>query len=124
MGIRLEPNGATSFPVPRSPSSTSPEAEATAPKFSPSPPKQQQPLGSSSQAQGASPTIQPQQAPPRPPSPKTLARWALLNQVEREAKERGGSGAKLNFEEFSRRMNTERGRKLAFVGSWIEMASF
>ncbi|KAL2013265.1 hypothetical protein VTN00DRAFT_790 [Thermoascus crustaceus] len=128
MRLRFEPNGLTSFPAPRSPSSSSPEAEATAPKFSPSPPKQiLTPSASASQSQSqpqASPTIQPQQAPPRPPSPQTLSRWALLNQVEREAKERGGSGAKLNFEEFSRRMNTERGRKLAFVGSWIEMASF
>jgi hypothetical protein len=53
-----------------------------------------------------------------------LARWAYLNQVERESKERGGSGARLNFEEFSRRMAADKGRRLAFVASWIEMASF
>ncbi|PKX95644.1 EF hand domain protein [Aspergillus novofumigatus IBT 16806] len=50
--------------------------------------------------------------PTLPPSTLTLTRWAYLNQIEREAKERGGTGAKLNFEE------------LAFVASWIEMASF
>ncbi|ODH47886.1 hypothetical protein GX48_06005 [Paracoccidioides brasiliensis] len=63
-------------------------------------------------------------SPPLPPSPKTLARWSRLNQVEREAKARGGSGAKLNFEEFTMRMQGERGRRLGFVASWIDMTSF
>ncbi|PGH01061.1 hypothetical protein AJ79_08030 [Helicocarpus griseus UAMH5409] len=63
-------------------------------------------------------------SPPLPPSPKTLARWSRLNQVEREAKKRGGSGAKLNFEEFKMRMQGERGRRLGFVASWIDMTSF
>ncbi|PGH32733.1 hypothetical protein GX50_04446 [[Emmonsia] crescens] len=63
-------------------------------------------------------------SPPLPPSPKTLARWSRLNQVEREAKARGGSGAKLNFDEFAMRMQGERGRKLGFVASWIDMTSF
>lgn len=112
--IRLQPNGTTSLPAPSSLHSSSPEAEATAPKPPPSP---MQPL--------PPPTTQPKEpAAPRRPSPKTLSRWAYLNQVEREAKERGGSGAKLNFEEFSRRMAADRGRRLAFVASWIEMASF
>lgn len=61
---------------------------------------------------------------PRQPTPRTLARWVELNRVEREAKERGGRGAKLSFEEFSRRMAADKGRRLAFVASWIEMASF
>ncbi|EEH04095.1 EF hand domain-containing protein [Histoplasma capsulatum G186AR] len=63
-------------------------------------------------------------SPPLPPSPKTLARWSRLNQVEREAKARGGSGAKLNFDEFVMRMQGERGRRLGFVASWIDMTSF
>ncbi|KAJ9242080.1 hypothetical protein DTO169E5_3301 [Paecilomyces variotii] len=117
MRLRLQPNGTPSLPAPRSPASSSAEAEATAPKSSPS---FKQPIHSSH----TSPTIRPRQPPLRTPSPQTLARWALLNQVEREAKERGGSGAKLNFEEFSRKMNADRGRRLGFVSSWIEMASF
>lgn len=116
----LQPNGSTSLPAPRSLDSSSPEAEATAPKFSPTLKSAASP---SRQAQ-VSPTLPPQETqPPRPPSPQTLSRWAFLNQVEREAKERGG-GAKLNFEEFRQRMNTDRGRRLGFVSSWIEMASF
>ncbi|KAL1957593.1 hypothetical protein VTO42DRAFT_5704 [Malbranchea cinnamomea] len=63
-------------------------------------------------------------SPPRPPSPETLARWARLNVVEHEAKVRGGSGAKLNFEEFALLMQGEKGKRLAFVGSWIDMTSF
>jgi hypothetical protein len=113
--LRLSP-GTTSLPAPPSPHS-SPEAEATAPKLPPSP---MQPLPPphhiNDQHHG--------NAAPRRPSPKTLARWAYLDQVEREAKERGGSGARLSFEEFSRRMAADRGRRLAFVASWIEMASF
>lgn len=84
------------------------------------------------------PTIKTPKRPPppsAPPSPKTLARWTRLNVAEREAKERAGnpSGsssnnwigpAKLNFEEFGERMRGDRGRRLGFVGSWVEMASF
>ncbi|KAG2419266.1 hypothetical protein HFD88_004061 [Aspergillus terreus] len=110
--LRLQPNGTTSFPAPPSLAASSPEAEATAPKSSPSP---IQPLPPSASCA----TI-----PERPPSPPTLTRWAYLNQIEREAKERGGTGAKLNFAEFSARMAADRGRRLAFVASWIEMASF
>ncbi|CAG8898071.1 unnamed protein product [Penicillium egyptiacum] len=112
--FRLQP-GTTSLPAPSSPHS-SPEAEATAPKLPPSP---MQPLPPPHRVND-----QPREAPaPRRPSPRTLARWVYLDQVERENKERG-NGAKLNFEEFSRRMAADRGRRLAFVASWIEMASF
>ncbi|KAJ5163122.1 uncharacterized protein N7500_004952 [Penicillium coprophilum] len=112
--LRLQP-GITSLPAPSSPHS-SPEAEATAPKLPPSP---MQPLPPPHRVND-----QPRQAPPpRRPSSRTLARWVYLDQVERENKERG-NGAKLNFEEFSRRMAADRGRRLAFVASWIEMASF
>jgi hypothetical protein len=114
--LRLEPHGTTSLPAPASPHS-SPEAEATAPKLPPSP---MQPLPPPHRVSDQAP----ESAAPRRPSPKTLARWAYLNQIEREAKERGGSGARLSFEEFSRRMAADRGRRLAFVASWIEMASF
>jgi hypothetical protein len=124
--LRFQPDGSTSFPAPSSLDSSSPEAEATAPKFSPT-------LKPSSSATSAthpaqlSPTLPSQRqrngTPPKPPSPNVLSRWAYLNQVEAEAKERGG-GAKLSFEEFRNRMNTDRGRRLGFVGSWIEMASF
>lgn len=61
---------------------------------------------------------------PRRPSYRSLARLAYLTRVERESQERGAPGAKLSFEEFASRMNADRGRRLAFVGSWIEMASF
>jgi hypothetical protein len=114
--LRFEPNGTISLPAPSSPHSSSPEAEATAPKPPPSPmqpfppPKSANPHGDT--------------AGPHKPPQRILARWAYLNQVERESKERGGSGARLNFEEFSRRMAADKGRRLAFVASWIEMASF
>ncbi|KAJ5090977.1 hypothetical protein N7532_009661 [Penicillium argentinense] len=115
--LRLQPNGTPSLPAPPSPHNSSPEAEATAPKLPPSP---MQPLPPPSKP--VSPA-QPSTATCRP-SQRTLARWAYLNQVEREAKERGGNGARLNFEEFQRRMSADKGRRLAFVASWIEMASF
>jgi hypothetical protein len=110
--LRFQADGSTSFPAP-----LSPDAEATAPKFPPSP---QQPLPP---LQG-SPTVRPQRSPPQTPSPQELIRWALLNQAEHEAKERGGGGAKLNFEEFQQKMNADKSRRLGFVGTWIEMASF
>lgn len=120
--LRLQPNGTTTyFPAPPSLPSSSPEAEATAPKQPPSP---IQPLPPAPTASSSTLPLQEAEAPPARPTPRMLSRWAFLNQVEREAKERGGTGAKLNFEEFSRRMAADRGRKLAFVASWIEMASF
>lgn len=115
--LPLQPNGTTSFPAPASLPPSSPEAEATAPKPPTSP---IQPLP---QRRSPSP-FPPHETPLRRPSPQTLFRWAYLNQVENEAKERGGTDAKLNFEEFARRMTADRGRRLAFVASWIEMASF
>ncbi|KAJ5891452.1 uncharacterized protein N7473_007680 [Penicillium subrubescens] len=115
--LRLEPNNTISLPAPSSPHSSSAEAEETAPKPPPSP---MQPLPPPPQS-----TTPPHEAAvPRKPTPRTLARWVELNRVEREAKERGGRGAKLSFEEFSRRMAADKGRRLAFVASWIEMASF
>ncbi|PYH49026.1 EF hand domain protein [Aspergillus saccharolyticus JOP 1030-1] len=115
--LRLDPSGSTSFPAPTSHfHASSPEAEATAPKLSPSPIQPLPPPSSTLPKQRPGSTL--------PPSPVTLSRWAYLNKVEREAKERGGSGAKLNFEEFAQRMAMDRGRTLAFVASWIEMASF
>ncbi|KAL4926613.1 EF hand domain protein [Aspergillus undulatus] len=121
--ILLHPNTLTStFPAPPS-LPPSPEAEATAPKRAPSP---IQPLPApQSPSPNSSPLLKPtRQHPTTPPSAATLSRWAYLNRIEAEAKERGGTGAKLNFEEFSRRMAADRGRRLAFVASWIEMASF
>ncbi|KAJ6095469.1 hypothetical protein N7486_006215 [Penicillium sp. IBT 16267x] len=117
--LRLEPNGTTSLPAPSSPHLSSPEAEETAPKL-PLPPSPMQPLPPPKR----SPTPPRITSTPRRPSSRTLARWAYLNQVEREAKERGGNGGRLNFDEFSRRMAADKGRRLAFVASWIEMASF
>ncbi|RHZ51478.1 EF hand domain protein [Aspergillus thermomutatus] len=115
--LRLQP-GSTAFPAPSSVPASSPDAEATAPKMPPSP---IQPLP---RAASPSSSLPRRHGPTLPPSTLTLSRWAYLNQIEREAKERGGTGAKLNFEEFSRRMAADRGRRLAFVASWIEMASF
>ncbi|KAI9376688.1 major facilitator superfamily-domain-containing protein [Aspergillus egyptiacus] len=112
--LRLHPNSQTTFPAPPSLSPSSPEAEATAPKRAPSP---IQPLPPPS-------PLPKRQGPTTPPPHATLLRWAFLNRVEQEAKQRGGTGAKLNFDEFSRRMAADRGRRLAFVASWIEMASF
>jgi hypothetical protein len=113
--LQLQP-GITSLPAPSSPH-PSPEAETTAPKLPPSP---MQPLPAPHRVEDQAPET----PTPRRPSLRTLARWAYLDQVEREAKERGGNGARLNFEEFSRRMAADRGRRLTFVSSWIEMASF
>ncbi|KAL4743138.1 hypothetical protein BDV11DRAFT_202124 [Aspergillus similis] len=123
--ILLHPNTASStFPAPPSLTPSSPDAEATAPKRTPSP-IQPLPPPSPSRSRSISPILHPKrQGPTTPPPPATLSRWAYLNRVEAEAKERGGTGAKLNFEEFSRRMAADRGRRLAFVASWIEMASF
>ncbi|KAJ5340628.1 Recoverin [Penicillium brevicompactum] len=113
--LRLSPR-TTSLPAPSSPHS-SPEAEATAPKLPPSP---MQPLPPPHRIEDQTHRTTAR----RRPSMKTLARWSFLNHLENETKERGGHGAKLNFEEFSRRMAADRGRRLAFVASWIEMASF
>ncbi|KAJ5130228.1 Recoverin [Penicillium bovifimosum] len=114
--LQLQPD-ISSLP-PTSPHSF-PDAETTAPKLPPSP---MQPLPAPRRVEDqAAETETPA---PRRPSLQTLARWAYLDQVEREAKQRGGNGARLNFEEFSRRMAADRGRRLTFVSSWIELASF
>ncbi|KAF7714830.1 Uncharacterized protein PECH_008004 [Penicillium ucsense] len=113
----LLPESTISLPAPSSPHLSSADAEETAPKLSPSP---MQPLP----PPPASFTPTQESSVPQRPGPRTLARWAYLNRLEREAKERGGSGAKLSFEEFSKRMMNDKGRRLAFVASWIEMASF
>jgi hypothetical protein len=57
------------------------------------------------------------------PSQAQLQRYLLHRRIEAEANERRGGG-KLDFKEFEEVMNGERGRKLQFVGAWIEMASF
>ncbi|KAF3480660.1 EF hand domain-containing protein [Arthroderma uncinatum] len=80
--------------------------------------------GSSLASSSSSPPVKNAVLPSPPPSPKILARWARLNSAEQEAKERGGSGAKLNFEEFAMRMQGERGKRLGFVASWIDMTTF
>ncbi len=65
----------------------------------------------------------------QPASPRQLptkARLQLLARIdenERRDKERGGPG-RLSFEEFEEIMKGEKGRKLGFVGAWIDMASF
>ncbi|KAL4784569.1 hypothetical protein BJX76DRAFT_326947 [Aspergillus varians] len=122
--LLLRPNGtASTFPMPPSLSPSSPDAEATAPKRTPSP-IQPLPPPSPSRSPTSSPFLPKRQGPTIPPPAATLSRWAYLNRVEQEAKARGGTGAKLSFDEFSRRMAADRGRRLAFVASWIEMASF
>ena len=48
---------------------------------------------------------------------------AMMDFIEREDEERGGPG-KISFEEFEEIMHGPRGGKLAFVGAWIQMATF
>ncbi|KAL5338435.1 major facilitator superfamily-domain-containing protein [Aspergillus crustosus] len=121
LNLPTNPITSTTLPAPPilSPTSQLPNPLSTPPKRSPSPSQaqyQNQPLSAS--------PIPARQGPTTPPPQTTLSRWAYLNRVEAEAKERGGTGAKLSFDEFSRRMAADRGRRLAFVASWIEMASF
>ncbi|OKL56463.1 hypothetical protein UA08_08135 [Talaromyces atroroseus] len=116
--LRLRFDGSTTFPAPQSDDSD--QAEATAPKFSPV----LKPSPSSGSPVHRSPELPPlPQQPTSLPSRRQLAYWARLNQVERESIERGG-GAKLNYDEFRRIMNTEEGKKLSFISTYIEMASF
>ncbi|KAL3475154.1 hypothetical protein BJX99DRAFT_230096 [Aspergillus californicus] len=125
--LRLHPNRTTQtiFLPPSLSALPSSTAESTPPKRSPSPSPTRSPIPNPNHS-----TINPtsslpkRKGPTTPPPPATLSRWAYLNRVEAEAKERGGTGAKLSFDEFSRRMAADRGRRLAFVASWIEMASF
>ncbi|KAI9888021.1 MAG: hypothetical protein M1823_000142 [Watsoniomyces obsoletus] len=57
------------------------------------------------------------------PSESRLKRLQFLNEVELEMKKRGGPG-RLNFEEFRDFMKSPAGKRLAFMGTWVEMASF
>lgn len=49
--------------------------------------------------------------------------FAMMDYIEKEDEERGGPG-RINFEEFEEIMTGPRGPRLAFVGSWIHLASF
>jgi len=60
---------------------------------------------------------------PTLPSLTHLQHLATLDSVELENDARGGPG-RLSFDEFEEIMKGEKGRKLGFVGAWIEMASF
>ncbi|EZF35742.1 calsenilin [Trichophyton mentagrophytes] len=91
---------------------------------SPPPNRTRSNSGSSVASSSSAPSVKNAVLPSPPPSPKILSRWAKLNLAEQEAKERGGSGAKLNFEEFAMRMQGERGKRLGFVASWIDMTTF
>ena len=55
--------------------------------------------------------------------PDRLIWYAVLDMIEHEDEERGGPG-RLNFEEFEEIMKGDKGSKLGFLDSWIEMASF
>ncbi|KAI9816058.1 MAG: hypothetical protein M1827_002050 [Pycnora praestabilis] len=59
----------------------------------------------------------------RGPSEHRLAKLSRHERVEKESAERGGAG-RLSFAEFEEIMKGEKGRRLGFVGAWIEMASF
>lgn len=116
--FRLRLDGLTTLPAPH-PEHTN-EAESTAPKLSPI----LKPSPSTGSPIHRSPTLSPQrQQLSDTPSRRQLAYWARLSQVERESIERGG-GAKLDYDEFRRIMNTEQGKKLGFISTYIEMASF
>ena len=47
----------------------------------------------------------------------------MIDYIDTEDRSRGGPG-KLDFVEFQEIMNGEKGRSLAFLGAWIELASF
>lgn len=55
--------------------------------------------------------------------PDRLIWYAVLDMIEHEDEERGGPG-RLNFEEFEEIIKGDKGSKLGFLDSWIEMASF
>ncbi len=57
------------------------------------------------------------------PSAERLERLKLLNKMEMEIKQRGGPG-RLSFEEFRTLIRSPVGKKLSFISSWVEMASF
>ncbi|GAM38525.1 hypothetical protein TCE0_033f09312 [Talaromyces pinophilus] len=122
--LHLRLDNSTMFPVPQLVNSN--QAEATAPKFSPV----LKPTPSTGSPVHQSPKLPPShkraaQAPSQPSKPtrRQLAYWASLNDREREVLARGG-GAKLSYDEFRRIMNTDEGKKLNFISTYIEMASF
>ncbi|KAI9826742.1 MAG: hypothetical protein M1819_007287 [Sarea resinae] len=95
------PNSSSPFPIPTESSSKLPSARAdrlallsTAPSFA-----------------------------EKVPSRNRLGKLSQLSGMEREIAERGGPG-KLSFAEFEEVMKSDKGRKLQFVGAYIEMASF
>lgn len=113
--------------------SPSPKGDPTLPQFRPNSPSTTPPRP---------------KTPDPPPSKETLEKWLTHRRYEEQAQERGGPG-KLNFNEFRRRMVAEDENekvfgkreeyddsdpayweksadlgKLAFLGSWLEMASF
>jgi len=49
--------------------------------------------------------------------------FAMMDFIQKEDEERGGPG-RISFEEFEEIMTGPRGPRLAFVGSWIHLASF
>ena len=69
------------------------------------------------------PTPHLRRPPPPPSSPERLLYLMMMDQIEEEDAERGGLG-KLSFREFEEIMKGPKGAGLAFVGAWIEMASF
>ena len=120
--LHLRLDNSTMFPVPQPDNSN--RAEATAPKFSPV----LKPTPSTGSPVHQSPRLPPSHkratpAPPSKPTRRQLAYWATLNEGEREVLARGG-GAKLSYDEFRRIMNTDEGKKLNFISTYIEMASF
>lgn len=52
-----------------------------------------------------------------------LKLFAMMDFIQKEDEERGGPG-RISFEEFEEIMTGPRGPRLAFVGSWIHLASF
>ncbi|KAI9660423.1 MAG: hypothetical protein M1821_009773 [Bathelium mastoideum] len=64
------------------------------------------------------------QLPDPPPSRAYLRHLAMLDQIEREQRERGGSRGKLTFDEFERIMKGPAGTKLEFLDDWLTLVSF
>lgn len=60
---------------------------------------------------------------PKPPSEDDLLFWAALTILEAEDEKRGGPG-RLSQSEFLEIMLNERGRKLEFLGDWMNMTVF
>lgn len=65
----------------------------------------------------------PTKAQETPPDRNTLLYYAALDIIEAEDRERGGPG-RLSFKEWEQVMNGEKGKALAFLGTWLEMATF